>query len=31
MRDTMMFKRMLNSMEGSPSHVAELRAMACRA
>jgi hypothetical protein len=31
MRDTMLFKRMLNSMEGSPSHVAELRAMACRA
>lgn len=31
MRDAMMFKRMLNSLDGAPSHVAELRAMAARA
>ena len=31
MRDAMMLKRMLNSMEGEPSHAAELRAMAARA
>jgi hypothetical protein len=31
MRDAMMLKRMLNSMEGSPSHAAELRALAARA
>ncbi|MCU6497663.1 hypothetical protein LPN04_07655 [Rugamonas sp. A1-17] len=31
MRDAMMLKRMLNSMEGDPSHAAELRAMASRA
>ncbi|WP_395404036.1 hypothetical protein ACHMW6_34555 [Pseudoduganella sp. UC29_106] len=31
MRDAMMLKRMLNSMDGSPSHVAELRALASRA
>lgn len=30
MRDTMLFKRMLNSMEGTPSLTAELRAMAAR-
>ncbi|MGO4381206.1 hypothetical protein [Pseudoduganella sp. RAF53_2] len=30
MRDAMMLKRMLNSMEGSPSHVAELQALASR-
>ncbi|MYM85864.1 hypothetical protein GTP91_01580 [Rugamonas sp. FT82W] len=31
MRDAMMLKRMLNAMEGDPSHAAELRAMASRA
>ncbi|MYN15741.1 hypothetical protein GTP81_03145 [Rugamonas sp. FT107W] len=31
MRDAMMLKRLLNSMEGDPSHAAELRAMASRA
>ena len=31
MRDAMMLNRMLNSMEGSPSHAAELRALAARA
>lgn len=31
MRDVMMLNRMLNSMEGSPSHAAELRALASRA
>lgn len=30
MRDAMLLKRMLNSMEGEPSHVAELRAIASR-
>jgi len=30
MRDAMLLKRMLNSMEGEPSHVAELRAIAAR-
>jgi hypothetical protein len=30
MRDAMMLKRMLNAMDGSPSHVAELRALASR-
>jgi len=31
MRDVMLLNRMLNSMEGSPSHAAELRALASRA
>ncbi|WP_093553965.1 hypothetical protein [Pseudoduganella namucuonensis] len=31
MRDAMMLNRMLNSLEGAPSHAAELRAMAARA
>ncbi len=31
MRDVMMLNRMLNAMEGSPSHAAELRALASRA
>ena len=30
MRDAMLLKRMLNSIEGEPSHVAELRAIASR-
>jgi hypothetical protein len=30
MRDAMLLKRMLNAVDGSPSHVAELRAMAAR-
>ncbi|MBA5685910.1 hypothetical protein H3H39_02440 [Duganella sp. LX47W] len=30
MRDAMLLNRMLNSMEGSPSHAAELRALAAR-
>ena len=30
MRDAMMLKRMLNSMDGSPSHAAELQALASR-
>lgn len=31
MHDVMMLNRMLNGMEGSPSHAAELRALAARA
>lgn len=31
MRDAVMLKRMLNSLDGAPSHIAELRAMAARA
>jgi hypothetical protein len=31
MDDAMMLSRMMNSMEGAPSHAAELRAMAARA
>ena len=31
MRDAMMLKRMLNAMDGCPSHAAELRALAARA
>ena len=31
MDDAMMLNRMLNSMDGGPSHAAELRAMAARA
>jgi hypothetical protein len=31
MRDVMMLNRMLNAKEGSPSHAAELRALASRA
>lgn len=30
MQDAMVLKRMLNSVDGSPSHVAELRALASR-
>jgi hypothetical protein len=31
MKDAMMLSRMMNSMEGAPSHANELRAMAARA
>lgn len=31
MKDAMMLNRMLNAMDGAPSHAAELRAMAARA
>jgi hypothetical protein len=31
MRDVMMLNRMLNAMDGAPSHAAELRALASRA
>lgn len=31
MADAMLLNRMLNSMDGAPSHAAELRAMAARA
>lgn len=31
LRDAMLLNRMLNSMEGAPSHAAELRALAARA
>jgi hypothetical protein len=31
MRDVMMLNRMLNTLEGAPSHAAELRALASRA
>lgn len=31
MQDAMMLNRMLNAMDGAPSHAAELRAMAARA
>ena len=31
MRDVVLLNRMLNSMEGSPSHAADLRALASRA